>query len=173
MGTAPEIDNTGGTGTVRVQFEKDGQTQVVVINTIDELCQLHLSHQDGVRVPMMRIRQLVASSRLSGPTLKWIGTVIPRDLLAESLEVSSKDLSRLYRRKYLSRTQTEWLEDLTYLWQSVEQNIFHGDEQVMRRWLDIPVPALDGTTPKILMGTLIGRKVLRGYIQKLRYGDYS
>jgi uncharacterized protein (DUF2384 family) len=44
---------------------------------------------------------------------------------------------------------------------------------MMRRWLDTPVPALDGETPKNLMETSTGRNVLKGYVEKLKNGDYS
>lgn len=107
----------------------------------------------------------MASSKVSGTTLKWIAKVIPRDVVADSLEVNATNLSKLYQRKSLSRTQTEGLEDLTHLWKDVQQDLFSGDEKMMKRWMDTPVPALDGETPKKLMGTLTGRKVLDGCIR--------
>ncbi len=171
MATTQEKKEAGGG--LQVEFEENGETQVVEINNIDELFRFRLSQKRGPRVSLIRTRQLMASSKVSGTTLKWIAKVIPRDVVADSLEVSASNLSKLYQRKSLSRTQTEGLEDLTHLWKDVLQDLFSGDEQMMRRWLDTPVPALDGETPKKLMGTLTGRKVLDGYIQKLKYGDYS
>ena len=51
--------------------------------------------------------------------------------------------------------------------------LFDGDEQLISRWLETPVPALAGESPQTLMGTPTGCEVLERYIKKLKYGDYS
>lgn len=156
-----------------VKLEENEETQVAEINTVDELFRLRLFATKEPRVALLRIHKLIATSRVSGPTLKLITQYIPRDLVADALEVNPANLARLYRYKHLSRTQTETLEDLTHLWRNIDEGLFAGDQQMMKRWLDTPVPVLDGEPPKKLMATLTGRKLLDGYIQNLKYGDYS
>jgi putative toxin-antitoxin system antitoxin component (TIGR02293 family) len=158
---------------VKVEYEEDGKTRIVHLSNIDDLFKARLSGRRGSRASLLKTRQLVISSKATGKTLRWMTNVIPRDLIAEALEVNPTNLSKLYRRKELSRTQTEGLEDLTHLWRDVAQDLFNGNAELMTRWLDTPVPALEGDTPKALMGTMTGRKVLEGYIDKLKYGDYS
>jgi putative toxin-antitoxin system antitoxin component (TIGR02293 family) len=170
MATTEEVRDTGG---LHIEYVDGGIIKVVQISSVDELFKFRLSEKRGPRVSLIKTRRLMADSKASGATLKFIATVIPRDLIADSLEVNPTNLAKLYQRKSLSRTQTEELEDLTHLWKEIQQDLFSGDEQMMKRWLDTPVPALDGETPKSLMGTITGRKVVEKYVQKLKYGDYS
>lgn len=53
------------------------------------------------------------------------------------------------------------------------KDLFDGDKQLMDRWLETPVPVLEGKSPKTLLGTHGGREALSVYIQKLKRGDYS
>jgi|TARA_R110002012_G_scaffold298790_1_gene497438 uncharacterized protein (DUF2384 family) len=59
------------------------------------------------------------------------------------------------------------------LFEDALKNLFDGDEQLISRWLETPVPALAGESPQTLMGTPTGCEVLERYIKKLKYGDYS
>jgi len=142
------------------------------MNTADELFALRLSEKRTSYMSLLRIHRLMSFSKASGSTLRSITTIIPKDLIADTLEISPQNLSKLYQRKSLSRTQTEQLEGLTYLWGKIQQELFIDDQQMMQRWLDTPVPALDGEKPKSLMGTITGRKLVEQYLQKLSYGDY-
>lgn len=157
----------------RAKLEENEETQVAEINTIDELFRLRLFATKEPRVTRLRIHKLIVVSGVSGPTLKLITQYIPKNLVAEALEVNPANLARLYQRKYLSRTQTEVLEDLARLWGIIDEELFAGDQQMMRRWLETPVPALDGEPPMKLMASLTGRKLLNGHIKKLKSGDYS
>ncbi|KRW83685.1 MbcA/ParS/Xre antitoxin family protein [Marinobacter sp. P4B1] len=171
MATTEEVrDADGG---LHIEYVDSGQVKEVQIRSVDDLFKFRLSEKPGPRVSLIKTRRLITSSLASGSGLRFIATVIPRDLIADSLDVSITNLAKLYQRKALSRTQTEELEDLTNLWKEVEQDLFSGDKEMMKRWLDTPVPALDGETPKSLMGTITGRKVLERHVQKLKYGDYS
>src|SRR5690606_34298019 len=116
---------------------------MVDINTADELFALRLSEKQAANVSPLKISRIMSCSKTSGATLKSIATVIPNDLIAGTLDVSPQNLARLYQRKSLSRTQTEQLEGLTYLWGKIQQELFTGDQQIMQRWLETPVPALD------------------------------
>ncbi|MGM0769949.1 MAG: MbcA/ParS/Xre antitoxin family protein [Pseudomonadota bacterium] len=55
--------------------------------------------------------------------------------------------------------------------EDVLKELFDGDEQLISRWLETPVAALAGASPKKLMGTPTGCEVLESYIEKLN--DYS
>lgn len=156
-----------------VEYEERGQIRTEEIDSMDELLTFHLSEKPSPHVFLIQICQLLSSSKASGATLKFIATVIPRDLVAHSLEVNPQSLAQLCRRKSLSRTQTEVLEDLTCLWKKIQQELFIRDQPMMQRWLETPVPALDGETPKNLMGTVTGRKVVEKHVRMLKYGDYS
>ncbi len=171
MTTIQEVRDIGNG--LRVEYEESGQIRTEEINSMDELLTFHLSEKPSPHVFLIQTCQLLSSSKASGATLKFIATVIPGDIVAHSLEVNPRSLAQLCRRKSLSRTQTEVLEDLTCLWGKIQQKLFGGDQWTMQRWLDIPVPALDGETPKNLMGTVTGRKIVEKHVRMLKYGDYS
>ena len=59
------------------------------------------------------------------------------------------------------------------LFEDTLRKLFNGDEQLISRWLETPVPALAGESPQTLTGTPTGCEILERYIKKLKYGDYS
>jgi putative toxin-antitoxin system antitoxin component (TIGR02293 family) len=162
-----------GEDVIRIRFPGDKRDETYVIDNIDDLLRLRISREVKQPISRLMTAMLISKQPASGETLKFISATIPKDVVAASLEINPTNLSKLYRRQALSRTQTEELDSLTQVWKDALYGLFQGDEDTMIRWLETPVPALNGTTPRSLMGTLSGRRVLEGYIQDLRYGDYS
>ena len=145
----------------------------MAVRSIDELIHQRFNSTITVHISAIGMAKLVEYSQISGATLQFITKKIPRDLVARSIDINPTNLSKLYQRENLSRSQTEELNGLTEQWQEVLFGLFKGDRELMGKWLDTPVPALDGSTPRSLLSTFAGRRVLEGYIQNIRYGDYS
>ncbi|OEE38329.1 hypothetical protein A1QO_02820 [Vibrio genomosp. F10 str. ZF-129] len=110
--------------------------------------------------------------RLAGHTLRVVVKTIPRDLVAHTIDVSPSNFSKLYKRKHLSRVQSEDISDLTATWAEM-RDIFMNQDKLIAEWLDSPLPSLNGRKPSDLLQTLVGRKVLREQLNRLRYGDFS
>ncbi len=157
-----EIENVEEVGTVHPES----------MESIDDLIKARV-RSNVRRVSNMRIARLIRRSNASGSTLRVVAREIPKELVAISIDINPSNLSKLYRREHLSRSQTEELNELTQFWHDALHGLFNGKKDLMERWLNAPVPALEGSKPRDLMETFAGRKVLEGYIDQIRYGDYS
>lgn len=115
---------------------------------------------------------LLEEMHLDGNTLKRVAITLPRQIVARAIEVDSSELHKLYRRKRLSKLQSEKISDLTALWAQLNV-VFAHDSQAMHEWLNAELPALRGRSPSQLMETLSGRKALRETLNRLQYGDFS
>lgn len=162
-----------GEDVIKISFSGEKRNETFVIDNIDDLLRLRISREVKQPISRLMTAMLISKKPASGETLKYISATIPKDVVAASLEINPTNLSKLYRRQVLSRTQTEELDSLTQVWKDALYGLFSGSSEAMTRWLETPVPALNGVTPRSLMGTLSGRRVLEGYIQDLKFGDYS
>lgn len=48
---------------------------------------------------------MIEEPRINGQTLRVVAKKLPRDVVANTIDVASTNLSKLYSRKFLSRTQ--------------------------------------------------------------------
>ncbi|SOB77201.1 Protein of unknown function [Marinobacter sp. LV10R510-11A] len=173
MSTQLETDTASGQYvTIQLEDSEDNR-KAVVIGSIDDLLRFRVGNAKARPVSRIVTAELISRAPASGGALHAIAKAIPRDVVAGSLDINPTNLSKLYRRKALSRTQTEELDNLTQVWTDALQGLFEGDKELMARWLDSPVPALNLNTPRQLMSSLSGRRVLEGFIQDIQYGDYS
>lgn len=143
------------------------------VGSMDDVIRSRMEATLVQQVSIMAVARLIKHSNVSGSTVKLVAKKIPRELVADSMDVDPSNLSKLYQRTALSRSQTEELNELTQLWLEILHGLFKGDADLMNRWLNAPVPALEGSAPRELMSTFSGRKVLEGYLQEMRYGDLS
>lgn len=110
--------------------------------------------------------------RLEGGTLRMVVKTIPRDVVALTIDVSNSNLAKLYKRKYLSRIQSEDISDLTTTWAQIN-DVFMNQSDLIGEWLEQPIPSLNGRNPASLLHSLAGRKVLREQLNRLKHGDFS
>lgn len=94
-----------------------------------------------------------------------------RELFIRLFDTTSANLSRYYKKRLLSRADSEELLDTLRVYQQALQ-IF-GDEALTREWLATPVPALAGEQPLGLFDTFEGRNLVRATLRKLEYGEFS
>ena len=94
-----------------------------------------------------------------------------RELFARILEVSPSNLSRYYRRKALSREDSEEVLDTLRALEKARQ--VWGSMEAARSWLDTPVPALNQAAPIELFDTFEGRKWVSGVLAQIEQGDFS
>ncbi|MCG9579815.1 MbcA/ParS/Xre antitoxin family protein [Vibrio tubiashii] len=140
--------------------------------TLDEivLSRLDVDHEAIVASPLMEAT--LDEQRLEGTTLRVVVKAIPREVVAKTIDVQATNLAKLYKRKYLSRVQSEDISDLTATWAEM-RNVFMGDVELLNEWLMTPLPSLNGRPPRELLQTLAGRKVLKEQLNRLCYGDFS
>lgn len=94
-----------------------------------------------------------------------------RELFLRLLEVDSANLSRVFKKKHLGRTDTEEVLDTLRVYREAVR-IFESDE-VARDWLSSPIRALSGRAPEALCDTFEGRSLVRATLRKIEQGDFS
>ncbi|MFC3282548.1 antitoxin Xre/MbcA/ParS toxin-binding domain-containing protein [Litchfieldella rifensis] len=94
-----------------------------------------------------------------------------RELFVRLLETTPGNLHRFYKRKALSRTDSEEVLDvLRVYYQTIK--VF-GDRDKALRWLNTSIPALSGEKPLDLFDTFEGRQLVREVLRKVEYGEFS
>ena len=109
---------------------------------------------------------------LPGTVVKGvIKTFDNRELIARILNISTANLSRIYRKKHMDRTISEEVLDMIRLYrQAIE--VFGSKEKAIE-WIKSPVSALSGDTPEALLDTFTGRKWVSDVLRKIEYGEFS
>lgn len=109
---------------------------------------------------------------VSGEVLRPVTKHIPKRTVANAVGADVSNFSKLYRRKALSGYQTESLNDLTELWAELRE-VFMDDEEMIKEWIEQPLPILDGAKPNDLIGSQYGRDVLRDRLDEMRSGEFA
>ncbi len=138
--------------------------------TLDDIVLSRLESDYEMINPLLEAT--LEEQRLAGQTLRSIVKRIPREVVAKTIDVNSTNLAKLYKRKHLSRVQSEDISDLTSLWAEMNE-VFMHDDKTLTEWLHAALPALNGRMPAELIQTLAGRKAVREVLNRLRYGDFS
>ena len=100
-----------------------------------------------------------------------IKTFNNRELIARVLNISTANLSRIYRVKHMDRTVSEEVLDMIRLYgQAID--VF-GSKEIAIEWIKSPVPALSGDIPESLLDTFTGRKWVSDVLRKIEYGEFS
>ena len=94
-----------------------------------------------------------------------------RELFIRLLDTTPANLNRYYRKKVLSRSNSEEVLDTLRVYRQAVQ-IF-GDEKLAREWLATAVPALAGERPWDLFDTFQGRNLVRATLRKAEHGEFS
>lgn len=94
-----------------------------------------------------------------------------RELFADILGVPSANLSRIYKRERLNKSDSEAVLDLLRVFREASQ-VFES-RQISDRWLSSALPVLGCNRPVDLCGTFEGRRLVRGVLKKVSHGDFS
>ena len=94
-----------------------------------------------------------------------------RELFVRMLGTTSANLNRYYRKKTLSRVDTEEVMDALRVFN--EASRVWGDKEMALEWLNTPIAALAGESPLALFDTFEGRNWVRQTLRKIEYGEFS
>jgi len=93
-----------------------------------------------------------------------------RELFVRILGTTSSNLSRFYRLKKMTPSNSEEMLDTIRLFkQAVE---LFGDIESAKEWLNTPVSALKGEKPISLLDTYKGRRWVSQVLRKIEYGEF-
>jgi putative toxin-antitoxin system antitoxin component (TIGR02293 family) len=119
--------------------------------------------------------QSMINASKAGVPGAWLKGVIDavglRDVFVSAFNITSPNLSRMYRRATLDREDSEEFLDTVRLLK--KSNEVWEDESLSLGWLDSPVPALGGQKPRELIDTFEGRRWVMKVLSKIEYGDFS
>lgn len=105
----------------------------------------------------------------------WVKSVVEATGLREAflgiLNVESGNLSRVYRRKALSKETSEEVLDAVRLLRQARE-VWESNELAMQ-WFRSSVPALGGEQPINLIDTFEGRRWISQVLNKIEHGDFS
>ena len=109
---------------------------------------------------------------ISGDVVKSvIKTFNNRDLIARVLDISAPNLSRIYRVKHMSRTDSEELLDMIRIYKQAME-VFGSKEKAVE-WIKTPLSTLSGESPENLFDTFEGRHWVSQVLRKIQYGEFS
>lgn len=100
-----------------------------------------------------------------------IVTLGERELFIRLLNTTSANLSRVYRKKALTRIDSEEVLDTLRMFQ--EAFTVFEDQSVVQEWLHTSIPALAGERPVDLSDTFEGRALIRESLRAIEYGEFS
>ncbi|MEM9154932.1 MAG: antitoxin Xre/MbcA/ParS toxin-binding domain-containing protein [Cyanobacteria bacterium P01_F01_bin.33] len=109
---------------------------------------------------------------ISGTVVKQAVQIVgDRELFVRLLDTTSANLSRFYRKKTLTRADSEDVLDTLRVFQ--EAVTVFEDEEIAREWLHTRIPALTGERPIDLFDTSEGRSLVRESLRAIEYGEFS
>lgn len=94
-----------------------------------------------------------------------------REMFIRLLDTTSANLNRFYRKKTLSRTDSEEVLDALRVFQDAVA-VFE-DEDIAQEWLHTRIAALAGERPVDLCDTFEGRALVRESLRAIEYGEFS
>jgi len=122
--------------------------------------------------PLVRLATI--KQGVPGSTLKAVVTDFypsEREIFCEALHTASSNLSRLYRRKLDKQKSEEFIDTMAvYL---MAQDLYDGDKALALELLNTNIPALNSVKPVDLLDTFEGRRIVKEYLSKLGWGEFS
>lgn len=119
--------------------------------------------------------QSMINAAKAGVPGAWLKGVIDavglRDVFVSVFNITSPNLSRMYRRVTLGQENSEEFLDTVRLLK--KSNEVWEDENLSLVWLNSPVPALGGQKPRELIDTFEGRRWVMKVLSKIEFGDFS
>ena len=139
--------------------------------TIDEIIVSRFEYQNRFTHTTVE-EAFLLEQRISGNTLKYVSKFIDSEILSASLDVSSSRLRQLYRHKYITKSHSEIVSDLTDVWAEANE-VFRYNHVILKEWLGCSIPALNHRSPLDIIISVAGRSVLRTLLNNLRFSDFS
>lgn len=109
---------------------------------------------------------------VSGEVLSSVIKHIPKIIVIGTFDIDSTNFAKLIRRKRLSGSDTELLNDLTKLWAELRE-FFEWDNKMLNDWIGQQLPILDGGAPSEFMVSQEGRAVIRKQLNAMRCGEFT
>jgi len=94
-----------------------------------------------------------------------------RDIVVRILDTTSSNLNRYYRRKKMSRGDSEEILDTIRLYRQASC-VFGGIDKA-KEWMKSSIPALAGDKPENLLDTFEGRGWVGQTLRKIEYGEFT
>lgn len=109
---------------------------------------------------------------ISGSVVRQaVETMDSRDVFLRILGTDSSNISRIYRRKHIDKTDSEEvLDTLRVYFEAV--NLFE-DEAIAREWLRTPITALSHKAPVDYLDTFEGRSIVRATLARIDQGEFT
>ena len=134
-------------------------------------------HIEGIDIPTAvfsdRVSLIQATRKgLSGEVVRQAVEILGyREVFIRLLETTGGNLSRYYRRKALTPSQSECILDTLGLFAMAI--LLFGDKDKAREWMETDIPALGGQSPLALCDTFAGREMVRGALRKIEFGEFA
>lgn len=117
-------------------------------------------------------KALALTHGVQGAFIKFLASIVPKEFVARLLDVSLTNLSNQYRRKELSKTQSESVIDFVHIWSEL-MVLFKDQNELVTEWLRKPKRPLMNKAPIELMDSASGRRSVLDMIERIKYGDFS
>lgn len=140
------------------------------INHIDEVAMSYLMIPK-FKSPIL-LTALLIRNGITGGFVKILSNIIPKDLLANILNISRTKLSYQYKRKSLNKSQTESVVGFIKIWSEL-MILFKNKNEVVIQWLIKGKGPLCGKAPIDLMDTGPGREAVSDMIYRVKTSDLS
>ncbi len=120
-----------------------------------------------------RIYLATVNEGVPGAVVKSTVSLMPamRNILVNSLGITSSNLSRLYPKKALNRQQSEEILDILRIYNEAVDTF--QDAGIAVEWLNTEIPALDSAKPIDLFDTFVGRSMVSDALCTIKTGDFS
>ena len=99
-------------------------------------------------------------------------TGLPMKMLADSIGISERTLTRRKKERRLTPTESDRLVSVSRLL-SLATDLFSGDREKALRWFLAPSPALGNTSPLEMAVTVTGSREVENLIGRLEHGVFS
>ncbi len=99
-------------------------------------------------------------------------TGLPMKMLADSIGISERTLTRRKKERRLTPTESDRLVSVTRLL-SLATDLFSGDRNKAIRWFLAPSPALGNASPLEMAVTVTGSREVENLIGRLEHGVFS
>jgi len=143
----------------------------------ERIADITFAHATGQHMPLLgcsriNIARALSQQGIDANIIERLQSEIPFELLCDVLGLSKTSLKRRIKlNKKLNVKQTDNLLQLAISWHALI-NFFNHDRQLLSSWLYTDLPALDGATPASMLSTNFGRRVLKGTLESMKFGEF-
>jgi len=144
----------------------------VEITELESIIEVRVLGRGKAKVIAPQREAILIRNGVPGKILRVLTQTIPRYILIDTVDSDRSNFSKLYRKKHLSKSQGDEVNDLSLMWAELRE-FFDYDDTEVKEWVATPLPILDGMAPGSLLDTFSGRTAVRNTLNKMRYGDFA